>query len=201
MITKIGVICQDSTSYGFLDGIRHRLGCKAEIIDPPAAIGRTRNLTYRAARDAWAYFRKKGVQLVVRFTDADWARWQNVLRNELGCFPNQARSVTICGVAVEAVEDWLALDRKYVSNELGVPAAELDDAKNRVDVVKGAIRRAADVAGQTKRQFVARFIREVPPDVFRGWLQKDRALERFYDDCRAAATGSDCETTNEKDAT
>ena len=107
MIRTIGVIYQDRNSLGFLEGVRRRLNCEARLVDPPAGIGNTRDLPRKQARLAWAHFQKNRVDLVVRLTDADRTRWQDVRRDELHRVPSGASSVWICGVAVENLEEWL----------------------------------------------------------------------------------------------
>ncbi len=197
MIRTIGVIYQDRNSLGFLEGVRRRLKCDAKLVDPPAGIGNTRDLPRRQARLAWAHFQKKGVDLVVRLTDADETRWQDVRRDELHRIPSGASSVWICGVAVENPEDWLSLDPGYLAAALGIPNSELSSAQNRIGAVKRAIatRRRAE---EDSSEVVARIVCEAPSEVFRRWL-KDESFRCFYTDCRGAASRENCETPNELD--
>lgn len=198
MITKIGVIYQDLNSLGFLRGLRDRLKCEAEFIDPPVPIGNVRVLPRRKAKDAWRYFQKRGVDLVVRFTDADQDRWQDIRRKELERIPTEARSVWICGVAVSNPEDWLCLDVDYLVKILQRPREELVDATKRTGAIKHAI---TSMQHHTEglSDVVARIVRDAPPKVFRRWLQ-DEALRTFYSDCRDAAKRAECETPNELEA-
>lgn len=195
MIRKIGVIYQDAVSRGFLEGLCARLGCQAELVEPPAAIGTTRDLPRKQARHAWEYFRKQQVDLVVRFTDADRERWQNVRRSEAQRIPSEAGSMWLCGVAVNCVEDWLALDVNYAARWLQVPADPLRNAQNRVGAMKSAL---AATPTESSCERSRKFVAEAPPDVFRRWLAQD-SLRTFYDDCRAAASNAGCETRNEHD--
>lgn len=199
MIKRIGVIYQDRNSVGFLRGLRDRLKCEAEFVEPPARIGKPRILPPKRAKLAWAYFQKQGVDLVVRFTDADRDRWQDVRRKELDVVPNQGKSIWICGVAVNNVEEWLYLDEAHLATLLRIPSADLKDSENRAGCIKSALSRLSEECGKDKSEVVARIVRDAPPEVFRRWLTDD-ALREFYTDCRAAATAADCETPNELDA-
>lgn len=196
MIEKIGIICQDAYSKGFLAGLQRRLECNAELVEPPGSVGKNRNITRTNAKLAWAYFRRQGTDLVVRFTDADRARWQNIRRDECGVFPEGSQGLMVCGVAVENVEDWLVLDADYMAGVLGVPAQELQDPEQRSDKVKKALKAIAR-PDESSSDVVARVVAEVPPDVFRrSWLAND-SLKLFYRDCRAAAARDDCPVPNE----
>jgi hypothetical protein len=198
LIRRIGVIYQDQNSLGFLRGISDRLRCQAEFIDPPAAIGREQRLTGKHARDAWRYFRAKDVDLIVRFTDADGDRWQDIKRKEMSTFPNQASSLFVCGVAVDNPEDLLSLDPAYIAPILGVPPAHLTNPATRSGLVKSALARLTR-NGEGASEIVARIVRDAPSPVFRRWLG-DKALRTFYTDCRSAAKAADCETPSELDA-
>ncbi len=197
MITKIGVIYQDRNSIGFLRGLRDRLKCDAEFVEPPARVGKPRILPRQRAKFAWLYFRKQGVDLVVRFTDADRDRWQEVRREELERVPPEARAMWICGVAVNNPEEWLCLHVHHLAAILEVPPDQLDDPAARTGVVKRALAALTRTdAGQS--DVVARIVRNAPCEVFRRWLEDD-ALRKFYSDCRAAAARAECETPNELD--
>lgn len=195
MIEKIGIICQDAYSKGFLVGLQRRLRCDAEVVEPPGSIGKNKNMTGGNAKLAWAYFRQQGTDLVVRFTDADRARWQNVRRDECGAFPEASQGLMVCGVAVENVEEWLVLDADYMSGVLGVSTDELRDPIQRSDKVKKALKRVAR-SDESSSEVVARVVEKIPTDVFRRWLSEP-SLRRFYSDCRAAAARENCEVPNE----
>ncbi len=195
MSTRIGVIYQDANSLGFLRGLRDRLECEAEFVDPPAPIGITSLLTHRNAQLAWEYFRRKNVDLIVRFTDADNTRWQEVRRRELDVFPSDARGLLVCGVAVENVEDWLCIDTTYLAQSAGISDAEFAHPQHRTGRIKRAIRGLAS-SGEKKSDVVAKLVAKAPSEVFRRWLT-NKAFRRFYTDCRAAATEANCETPNE----
>ena len=198
MIRKIGVIYQDRNSIGFIQGLRDRLKCDAELVEQPAAIGVQQRLTRKSARQVWRYFQANGVDLIVRFTDADRDRWQEVARDERATFPDAAHAVLVCGIAVNNPEDWLALDAGYLSETLGVPAQELKDPTRRTGLVKHSLPKLAR-GGDGKSEVVARIVRDAPHEVFRRWLDDD-ALRAFYADCRAAATAANCAPPNELDS-
>lgn len=197
MIRRIGVIYQDVISLGFLEGFKKRLTCDAELMPPPAGVGTTRNMTRRQARQAWAYFQKKGVDIIVRFTDADRARWQQVHRDEVAVFPDPARSLLVCGVAVNNVEEWLAIDAAWLSDQLGVELAAMQNDPRRADLLKDAIRRRSR-PGEKVSQFVKKLVLEAPDRVFRRWLE-DPALLAFYDGCRRISERHGCQLANLRD--
>ena len=195
MIQKIGVIYQDRSSLGFLRGLCDRLKCKAELIEPPAAIGKPRLLPRRCTKLAWLYFLKRGVDLVVRFTDADTGRWQETRREELNRVPEDAKSIWICGVAANNPEDWLCLDLDYLAGVLDFSPQDLVNPQNRIGQIKRAlVRLRRDEEGES--DVVERLVRGVPGEIFRRWL-RDEALKTFYTDCRAAAARVKCKTPNE----
>ena len=198
MITRIGVIYQDANSLGFLRGLRDRLACEAELVEPRAAIGKPRRLPTKQATRAWVEFKNAGVDLIVRFTDADQDRWQDVRRNELEVVPDEGKSVWICGVAVKNTEDWLCLDRTYLARVLDVTVQSLKDSEDRTGLIKHALSKSRHT-GEGKSDVVARIVRDAPREVFRRWLGDD-AFRRFYTDCRAAAAAADCDTPNELEA-
>lgn len=197
MITKIGIIHQDFNSRGFLEGILDRLRCGAKLLDPPAAIGTPRVLPRKQAREAWRYFQKKGVQLIVRLTDADGDRWQDVRRLEWNAVPEEAREVWICGVCVNNVEDCLYLNAQHLAKEFDLTATDLRDATQRTDRIKRGITKAR-AQSNGRGNIVAQYVRDAPSRVFRQWLRDD-AFRAFYKDCRDAAAQADCDTPNELD--
>ncbi len=199
MIQTIGVICQDANSLGLLRGLQSRLSCGAEFIASPTPIGKSRQMNRKQARDAWFFFRQRGAHLIVRFTDADRHRWQDVRRAELAIFPQEARSLVICGVAVENAEDWLNLDADYLADKLQIAVDDLTDSVHRTGRIKNAIARRKHEDERTS-DVVAALVRDAPSDVFHRWLATDDALRTFYSDCRSAAASADCPTPNELDA-
>lgn len=194
MIQRIGVIYQDVNSRGFLEGLRDRLNCEAELIRPTSHIGRQRVMRRRDLKTAWRDFRNQNVDLVVRFTDADGNPWTSVQRTELDRTPDDARPRWVCGVAVDRPEDWLALDPDYLATRLDVSAAELRNAATRTGHVKKVIERAS---ASSKSVTVRDIVRSAPTEVFRRWLSGCDSLRSFYQDCRQATARQDCDTTNE----
>lgn len=195
MIRKIGVIYQDSNSFGFLEGLKERLGCEAELIPPPTAIGMPSVMPRRTLKLAWNYFQKQGVDLIVRLTDADDHRWQEVRRTELSRVPDGTGERWIFGVAVECIEDWLALDPQHLAEVLQLNSDLLKPSGNRVGLVKNALARARN-GNENSQDVVARIVRDAPREALKRWLRDD-AFKTFYSDCRAAATRADCETNND----
>src|SRR5260370_11933836 len=141
MIERIGVVCQDRNSFGFLQALKRRLNCAAELIEPTTGfLGKSTTMTRKqatlAAKDL---FDKRRVDLIVRFTDADRNRWQDIRRQEQGVFPDQFASMIVCGVAVENTEQWLALDRGYIGLALGIPHAAALAPQELTEAIKSAI--------------------------------------------------------------
>ncbi len=196
MIQKIGIICQDANSRGFLEGLKTRLGCSAELIPVPIAVGKSVYMTKRQSKIAWAYLRKQGVDLIIRFTDADDARRQDVQRGELKTFPDAAQSIFVCGVAVRNTEHWLNLDPQYLAEKLGLSSVQRTDRNSDpTGLIKSAlskIRRPEEKSSDV----VARLIQEAPSDVFKIWL-RNKSLQEFYSDCRQAALRAECDVPNE----
>ncbi|RJP35059.1 MAG: hypothetical protein C4547_10120 [Phycisphaerales bacterium] len=193
MIRKIGIIAQDAGSIGFLRGLKARLKCKAELVEPPAPIGCTQFLPRRKALLAWEYFRNRGVDLIVRFTDADGDRWQEVKRKELDVFPPEAQSILVCGVAVNNVEEWLRLDVTYFAGFVDRSVSDVMNAD--YGMYKRALGRAMRDC-ESKSETVERFVVDAPPQTFKRWLD-DAALRRLYQDARAAAVRANCDVPNE----
>jgi len=199
MIERIGVVCQDRNSFGFLEGLKRRLNCTAELIEPSTgALGKSTNMTRRQARIAARTFQEKGVDLVVRFTDSDANRWQDVRRSEVEVFPATVREILVCGVAVDNVEQWLALDRPYIANELKIPNVAQLAGPDLTGAIKTAIARQRS-PDEPVSEVTARLVANAPPDVFREWLRADESLRHFYQECRAAAPQRKCDVPNELD--
>lgn len=195
MIRRVGIICQDANSRGFLMGLQQRIGCPAELEEPTIAVGRSSTMTRRQAKLAWLDFQHKGVDLIIRFTDADVARWQDVRRQELAVFPSEARSLLVCGVATANVEEWLALEPHYLAGQLEVPEAELRTSKSLAALIKSRLLRIQG-AEENRSDVVARLVSGASVQVFRKWLENE-ALRTFYDDCRAAAASAGRPVNNE----
>ncbi|MCI0640859.1 MAG: hypothetical protein L0Y72_31200 [Gemmataceae bacterium] len=142
MIHRIGVVCQDRNSRGFLEGIKRRLKCDAQLIEPTTgALGKSTTMTKRQAKLATTDLLRKSVDLIVRFTDADKNRWQDVQRQELGAFPHECNSIIVCGVAVENTEQWLALDPPYIEQALAIANAARLSPDQLTNAIKNAIAR------------------------------------------------------------
>jgi hypothetical protein len=123
LIDRIGVICQDAVSRGFLLRIRDRLGCHGTFVDAPISVGISSTMTRTQAKTAWRHFEKQGVGLIVRFTDADDHRWQDVERNEIEVFSIAPPELFVCAARLvrevpgSVFKSWLENDslRKFYS--------------------------------------------------------------------------------------
>jgi hypothetical protein len=201
VIRRIGIICQDANSLGFLLGLQQRLECVADWIEPETVVGKSTTMPRAHARNAALYFQKKGVDLIVRFTDADAAPWQQVQRHELASFPDDIRPIVVCGVAVNNTEQWLALNPVHITETLNINKVDFASASpdDRTGLIKKAILRRR-TSLQPAHHVVEGLVAGAPADVFRSWLKADASLRRFYQDCRAKAAEHRCEVPNELDA-
>jgi hypothetical protein len=191
VIKKIGIICQDVVSLGFLRGLQARLGCVASTILPPANVGATQIMTLKQKRVAFTYFREQGVDMVVRFTDADRKRWQDVQRSESEGFPADFQQRVVCGVAADNPEDWLALVPEYLVSKLPLDVSTLRSGQPSA-AIKKAIGRAPRATAAGDEDVVRRLVTEAPGNVFKRWLQDD-AFKQFYQDCHSIAIRLGCE--------
>jgi hypothetical protein len=198
VIEKIGLLYQDSNSLGFLLGVRRRLSCHAQFIDPPGAIAKSTTMTRRQSRLAWEFFQRQSVDLVLRFTDADGNKWQDIRRAELESFPEGARAILVCGVAVENVEQILAIDAAFVEQRLGIESFSSIPRHEQTDSIKAALIRMRS-NDEPASAVVEKLVAEAPSEVFRRWLTDSESFGRFYSDVRAAALRSGCSVPNELD--
>lgn len=195
MIEKIGVICQDANSYGLLEGLKARLGCGAELIPAPMNAGKSVYMNKRQVKNAFAHFRKKGVDLIVRFTDADNHRWQDVRRGEQETFEGVTGGTLVCGVAVRNTEHWLNLMQGYLAEKLDISLHDLSGNENPTGLIKNALKRVRR-PDQNASDVVADLVKEAPTSAFQAML-KHKSFRSFYSDCRAEARKADCEVSNE----
>lgn len=180
MIQKIGIIVQGPNDEGFLLGLRDRLGCHAEFVGSRNR-GKNKISVRRDARKNWLFFQQKNVDLVIRLTDSDADRWQDVKREETRSFPEEMRSLLVCGVAEGTVEMWMSLDRSYLEQQLGIAESEVISREHIVGRIKSALRRHR--SGLPYDQVVSNLVRQAP---FKEWL-KNPSLRAFYEDCKNAA--------------
>lgn len=192
MISKIGVIVQDSHSLGLLEGMKRRFGCDAELVQPVGPVGKSTYLNRGQAKSACAQFKHKGVDIILRFTDADNDRWQDVRKKELRILEKYACGTpVVCGVAVRNTEHWLV--RMGVAAMLQVNLNSSDDPTGDV---KGAIGRRKP-SGEGKPDYVARLVSDQADDTFKQAFDCN-AFDAFYSDCRAIAKRFDCDVSNER---
>ena len=203
MIRNIVLIGQGPNDIGFLEGLRDRLGCHAEITDYRDEPILRKKGTLTRPKDARLIINRclsrQPVDLVVRLTDGDTKRPQDIARKERTRFPERIDSLFICGVCDRDIEAWLTLDVSHLARTLGFDPTELPvDREARSAFIKNRITRSLQ-QDQTYTAFVADFVRQAPSSVVKRWLANP-AFSAFYDDCRAAAERHDCEVTNLRDA-
>ncbi len=195
MIEKIGVIYQDANSLGLLKGLKARLKCDAEWAYAPTNVGKSVYMTRKQAMTARAKFRKEGVDLIVRFTDADDHRWQDVRRGEQKTFEDITGETLVCGVAVRNTELWLNLMQPYLAEKLNIPPADLSTSEDPTGLIKNALKKMQG-PDQDASDLVASIVKEAPDSAFRAMLDH-ASFQRFYTDCRAEAKKADCTVPNE----
>ncbi|HSW46552.1 MAG TPA: hypothetical protein VLM89_13375 [Phycisphaerae bacterium] len=203
MIEHIVLIGQGPNDIGFLEGLRDRLGCHAQITD-------YRNLTILRQRGSLTRpkdarqiiqqcFSRQPVDLVIRLTDGDSQQPQAVAQKERRRFPDRVDSLFICGVCDRDIEAWLALDVPYLAKTLGFNPADLpEDREAKSAFIKNRIKKSLGPA-QTYTTFIADYVKNAPPRTLKQWLANP-AFSAFYDDCRTAANSHNCEITNLRDA-
>ncbi len=199
MIRRIGIVCQDRNSFGFLQGLQRRLNCQAELIEPETgALGKSTTMTRRQGTIAARELQRRNVDLIVRFTDADGQACNDLRRHERAMFPESLGAILVVGVAVENTEQWLCLDRNYIGNALGIPNVAALSLEQLTGVIKSAIERAR-LPEEPVSEVTARLVAQASSEVFRHWLNADKALRDLYQECRLAALRADCEVPNELD--
>ena len=195
MIQRIGVVYQDAYSLGLLKGLQARLKCLADIVPAPGTVGRGQHMTAYQAKQACLFFKAKAVDVIIRFTDADGGRWQEVRRDELAVFSSDVRSQLVCGVAVNNTEEWLCAAPDYLAGVLGIDAADIRSTPDQSSLVKHAIARSR-LGTETVSDVVQRLVTQAPPDAFKRWLCVE-SFGDFYADCRRLASLFNCETRKE----
>lgn len=198
MIRRILVVGQGPNDLGFLEGLRDRLGCDAELVDYSRDPSLRQRGSYTRRSDArliWQRFRN--VDLIVRLTDGDTYRPQEACRTEGQRWPEEAKSLLIVGVCDRDVEHWLCLDPGYAGRVLGFDPGHLPaDREARSGFIKNRIRRVCPDGEY--QSFVAGIVKKAPPESLKRWLENG-AFADFYEQCRAAAQRHDCPVTNLRD--
>ena len=143
--------------------------------------------------------------MIVRLTDADVHRWQDVRRGEQETFEGvrggqrALDGVTgiplVCGVAVRNTERWLNLMQRYLAEKLDIPLAVFVASKDCTGLIKNALKRVQRL-DQNASDVVAEIVKEAPTSAFQAML-KHKSFRRFYSDCRAEALKANCEVSNE----
>ncbi len=198
MIRRILVVGQGPSDLGFLEGLRDRLGCDAELVDYSSDPSLRQRGSYTRRSDArliWQRFRN--VDLIVRLTDGDTDRPQEARRTEGQRWPEEAWPLLVVGVCDRDVEHWLCLDPDYAGRVLGFDAHQLPgDREERSGFVKSRIRLTCPDGDY--RSFVRRIVRDAPPETLKRWLANG-AFADFYEQCRDAAQQHDCVVANLRD--
>ncbi|MEP0842832.1 MAG: hypothetical protein HRF43_08980 [Phycisphaerae bacterium] len=196
MIRKVVLVVQGENEIGFLEGLRDRLRCDAELVhylqDHPELRLRSQ---YTRRQDAKEIFRvHRSADLIVRLTDGDTDQPQNTYQEEVDRWPEESRPLLVCGVCDRDIEHWICIDTDYASRQLGFPADQLP--ADRVDRSGFIKRRIDEVRGsQTRRQFLSGFVQRAPSMTVRRWLG-NRTFAHFYEQCRDKAQQAGCHVEN-----
>ncbi len=200
MIEVVLVIGQGPNDIGFLEGLRDRLGCFAQLVNFENEPRLRRRGTWTRKKEAKLILKtclqKYRLDLIVSLTDGDASKWQHVRQEEHDRWPAEWQSMLVCGVCDRDVEHWITLDPIYAGQVCGFERSELPpDRKDRSRFVKRRIQRRL-LPGQTYTEFLADFVRKAPTSTIRSWLA-DPAFGAFYQDCLAAAARHQCRVKNE----
>ncbi len=199
MIERVILVGQGENDIGFLEGLRDRLGCEAESVTYLLGLPRLRQrghftLKRDAARISEGH---PSADLIVRLTDGDADRPQDAYREELRRWPASVQSKLVCGVCDRDIEHWMCLDPDYAARRLCYSLGQLPkERKERTGFLKGRIDEMR--GSQSRKDYVARFVREAPKETVLRWLANP-AFRHFYDQCRDKAQQHDCVVANLRD--
>ncbi|MBI4579934.1 MAG: hypothetical protein HY718_09550 [Planctomycetes bacterium] len=201
MIRKIILVGQGPNDIGFLEGLRDRLGCDAELLDYTDRPVLRQRGTYTRRKDAdliWREFQAAGGDLLIRLTDGDTHSTKTVINTEIRRYPAEAEGLLVCGVCDRDVEHWMGLDRGYLCEYLD--CLPTDVPNERQDFTRFVKSRLERIAGDDRdfRGAVAAFVRRASRSTMKAWLEHP-SFATFYDDCRQAAIRDDCPVPNERD--
>jgi hypothetical protein len=191
---------QGPNDIGFVRGLKQRLHCPAELVDYERVSALRRRGTFVRKRDAREIVRhhcRQGADLLVRITDGDQNRPQEVSRREQKAF-QELESRVIVGVCDRDIEHWLAIDTGYIAEKLDFNQKELpEDRQGRTGFLKKRINAHCRLTRLEPSEFIEAYVRDTPPVTFRRWL-KNHSFGPFYDACVAAAARDDCEVNDER---
>jgi hypothetical protein len=114
----------------------------------------------------------------VFLTDANKQEWRQVKQHEREFVLAEFRHITLYGVADRNIECWLAADRAYLAQRLGISPKALDvrDPKRIIERTLGI------TTYDRKGEEIALIVAEAP---LGNWLKRSPSFEAFYEDARA----------------
>jgi hypothetical protein len=106
--------------------------------------------------------------------------------------PPEFRHLTLYGVADQNIECWLAADRDYLAQRLGIARKALNVA-NPKNVFEKAL---GITTYEKKEEEIASIVLDAP---LRNWLNKSSSFEAFYEDTRILSKQEGVPIPNEWD--
>lgn len=185
---SIGYSVEGATDRAFLEGLKRRWLPDARLIEGAFRGTSIRREIPKICRE----LSHKGASAIVFLTDANLQPWREVKQRESDFVPLEYRHMTVYGVADRNIECWLAADRDYLAQRLGISPEELE-----VDDPKGIIERRLGISSYDKREEKIAAI--VLPAPFRNWLKRSPSFESFYEDARALSKQIDSPIPNERE--
>jgi hypothetical protein len=190
---SIGYSVEGATDRAFLKGLQQRWQPQAQLIE--GAFRGTSGISLR--RDLPRICQElnhKGVRVIVFLTDANKQDWREVRQRESALVPVEFRHITLYGVADRNIECWLAADRDYLAQRLGISPQVL-----AVDDPKDIIETALEVTRfDRKEEIIASIVQEAP---LRRWLNRSLSFKTFYEDARKLARREGYTIPNEREKT
>jgi hypothetical protein len=188
---SIGYSVEGATDRAFLDGLRRRWCPDATLVE--GAFRGTSHISLR--RDIPRICQElnhKGASVIVFLTNANKQEWRQVKQRESEFVPVEFRHLTLYGVADRNIECWLATDRDYLAQKLGISQRVLD-----VPDPKGVFEHALGITSfDRKEEEIASIVRDAP---LRNWLKRSPSFETFYEDARILSKQAGHRIPNERE--
>ncbi|GAB4420101.1 MAG: hypothetical protein Fur0044_16850 [Anaerolineae bacterium] len=189
---SIGYSVEGATDRAFLEGLRRRWCPEATLIEG-AFRGASHISLRRDIPKICLELAHKGAKVFVFLTDANSQDWRQVRQHESELIPSEFRHLTLYGVADRNIECWLAADRTYLAQQLGISpkVLKVDDPKDIVEKELGITRH------DKREEEIASLVYNAP---LHNWLKKSSSFEAFYEDARILSKQEGVSIPNERDA-
>jgi len=188
---KIGYSVEGSTDRAFLKGLQRRWCPDALLVE--GVFRGTSGISLR--RDIPKICRElihKGATTIVFLTDANNQNWREVKDREKNLVPVEFHHLTLYGVADRNIECWLAADKNYLAQRLGISPEDL----NVLDP-KDVFERALDITRYDRQEEkIALIVYSAP---LYNWLRFSQSFEAFYEDARLLSKQQGCFIPNERE--